>query len=157
MGRGFDIIRFCSCANLWPRRGREMHAAGGAWGWEVRREVYLSWQRFRFLFTFLLFGPTAFGRNSKQATSLRLWKSKILEYGLTTAFLIALVKAVGESVALPPSWDTLPIRTHEVSRNVALCGDVVAWQQLAFWWRRRKHIITNFISRQVSSPLRNNI
>lgn len=51
--------------------------------------------------------------------------------GLTTAFLIALVKAVGQSVTLPPPWDTLPISTHEVSRDVALCGVVIAWQQLA--------------------------
>lgn len=45
--------------------------------------------------------------------------------GLTTAFLVALVKAVGQPVALPPSRDTLPISAHEVSRDVALCGEVI--------------------------------
>lgn len=59
MGRGFDSIRLCSCAKLWPRRGREAHAAGivGARSGGVRREVHLSWQRFQFLFTFLLLEP----------------------------------------------------------------------------------------------------
>lgn len=71
MGRGSDSIRLCSCAKLWPRRGRETHAVGmggGARSGGVRREVHLSWQRFQFLFTFLLFGPTAWGANSKPAT-----------------------------------------------------------------------------------------
>lgn len=103
---------------------------GGGHGAEEQEENHLNWQRFRF--TILLFGPTALGRNSKKVSSLRLRKSKIFKYGLTTAFLIALIEAVGKSIALPPSWDTLPISTHEVSRNVALCGGVVAWQQLAF-------------------------
>lgn len=58
-------------------------------------------------------------------------KFKIFKRGLTTASLIALVEAVRESVTLPPAWHTLPISTHEISRNVALCGGVIAWQQLA--------------------------
>lgn len=59
MGRGFDSIKLCSCAKLWPRRGRERNAAGigGAQSGGVRREAHLSWQRFQFLFTFLLLGP----------------------------------------------------------------------------------------------------
>lgn len=32
MGCGFDSFKFCPCAKLWPRRGREMHAAGGGMG-----------------------------------------------------------------------------------------------------------------------------
>lgn len=51
--------------------------------------------------------------------------------GLTAAFLVALVKTVGQSIALPPTWDTLPISAHEVSRDVALSGEVVPWEQLA--------------------------
>lgn len=77
-------------------------------------------------------GPKALGQNSKQAVSLRLRKNlKYLKRGLTAASLVALVEAVGESVALPPARHTLPISTHEISRAVALCGDVIAWQQLA--------------------------
>lgn len=109
-----------------------MHAAGGH-GAVEREETFISGGRgLTFCLPFSLFGPIALVKNCKQATSLQLRNSNIFEPGLTTAFLITLVKAVGESVALPPSWDTFPIGTHEVSRNVALCGDVVAWQQLAF-------------------------
>lgn len=67
-------------------------------------------------------------------------KSWVLNWGfekrgqrLTTVFLIAPVEAVGQSVTLPPTRDTLPISTHKVPRNVALCGEVIAWQQLALW------------------------
>lgn len=50
---------------------------------------------------------------------------------LTTVFFIAPVEAVGQSVTLPATRYTLPISAHEIPRNVALCGEVVAWQQLA--------------------------
>lgn len=78
----------------------------------------------QFLFAFLLRGPKS-GENSGQA------HVPTLKGGLTAAFLIALVEAVREAVALPPSWHALPVRAHEVPRNVALRGDVIAWQQLA--------------------------
>lgn len=67
-------------------------------------------------------------------------KSRVLNWGfekrgqrLTAVLLIAPVEAVGQSVTLPPTRDTLPISTHKVPRNVALCGEVIAWQQLALW------------------------
>lgn len=50
---------------------------------------------------------------------------------LTTVFFIAAVETVGQSVTLPATRDTLPISAHEIPRNVALGGEVVAWQQLA--------------------------
>lgn len=50
---------------------------------------------------------------------------------LTTVLLVAPVEAVGQSVTLPAARHTLPISAHEVPGNVALCGEVVAWQQLA--------------------------
>lgn len=50
---------------------------------------------------------------------------------LTTAFLVTFVKAVGQSITLPPAWDTLAIATHEDSRDVAVRGEVIPWKQLA--------------------------
>lgn len=41
MGRGFDSFKFCPCAKLWPRRGREMHAAGGGHGAEEQEERFI--------------------------------------------------------------------------------------------------------------------
>lgn len=54
-----------------------------------------------------------------------------VQTGLTTAFLVALVKAVGQSVTLPPARDALPISAHEVPRDVALGGEVIPREQLA--------------------------
>lgn len=49
-----------------------------------------------------------------------------------TAFLfVALVKTVGQPVALPGARDAPPIAAHEVARNVALVGEVVPREQLA--------------------------
>lgn len=50
---------------------------------------------------------------------------------LTTVFLVALVIAVRLPVTLPASGDALAISTHEVSRNVALGGEVIPREQLA--------------------------
>lgn len=54
-----------------------------------------------------------------------------LRLDLRTAFLVTLVEAVGQSVTLPPARDALPIAAHEVSRDVALGGEVIPWEQLA--------------------------
>lgn len=70
-------------------------------------------------------------RTEFKTSRLATEKLEIFKRGLTAASLVALVEAVGESVALPPARHTLPISTHEISRAVALCGDVIAWQQLA--------------------------
>lgn len=56
-----------------------------------------------------------------------------MEPKLTAAPLVALVEAVGQSVALPAARDTLPISTHEISRDVAFSGEVIPWKQLALW------------------------
>lgn len=50
---------------------------------------------------------------------------------LTTVFLVTLVITFRLSVTLPAAWDALPISTHEVSRNVALGGEVIPREQLA--------------------------
>ena len=64
--------------------------------------------------------------------------ARIQEAGLTAAFLVALVEAVGQAVTLPASWDTLPVSTHEVPRDVTLSGEVVAWEKLALCDRGRR-------------------
>lgn len=77
---------------------------------------------------------------------------------LTTVFFIAPVEAVGQSVTLPAARYTLSISAHEIPRNVALCGEVVARQQLALWWtsrpedigRRRKKKTKNTTSYEIS-------
>lgn len=51
---------------------------------------------------------------------------------LGTTLFIALVEAVGQPIALPAPRDTLAIATHEVPRDVALCGEVAPREQLGF-------------------------
>lgn len=142
MGHGFDSIKFCSCAKLWPRvwhGGGVGHMLLGGTG--LRFQKGDSFQLAEVWVSVCLF---AYGPKAKEFKMSRYSSGKfeIFKRGLTTASLIALVEAVGESVALPPARHTLPISTHEISRTVALCGDVIAWQQLALWWRRGKQIIT---------------
>lgn len=70
---------------------------------------------------------TQISQSSKVIKDVQSGRSRIL----TTVFFVAPVEAVGQSVTLPATRYTLPISAHEIARNVALCGEVVARQQLA--------------------------
>ena len=51
--------------------------------------------------------------------------------GLTTSLLVTGVEAIRKAVALPASWDALPISAHEDPWNVALRGVVIPREELA--------------------------
>lgn len=78
MGHGFDSIKFCSCAKLWPRvwhRGGVGHMPLG--GTRLRFQKGDSFQLAEVWVSVCLFAyrPKALGQNSKQAVSLRLRKN----------------------------------------------------------------------------------
>ena len=55
---------------------------------------------------------------------------------LTALFLVTLVEAVGQPVALPGAGDAPAVAAHEVAWNVALVGEVVPREQLALCGRK---------------------